>query len=467
MPTAAYAGPGTPDYDPVFYYYHPDHLGSSQLMTDRDGDVVQQYGYSPFGREDYKNNTLAFSVSNRYTGQTLDEETGLYYYGARYYDPELARFIQADSTVPDGEFSQAYNRYAYVYNNPLKFTDPTGQNPFLIAWAIVEAVGAVLTTEVTVMGMTMAAWQLGLIAGTVNAIIAGATGGNPLTAFAAGFIGGVAGGNWGVPGSIAAGAIGGVIQGGDPMMGAVTAGISAGVAAVCQQTPLASIFDGIEDKFLKELVVSTASGALAGGVTAEMFGGDFGQGAATGAASGAAGYVLTRTILGFFKQQAVPVLGSPPNYDPALWNDPRYMDVNNCYSYAVDDPVAFPQRTFTPQPGNAGGSPLRDVTVSDVTQAAIADGLRYLGPALSPTTSVAPGEHVVALVVDPGKDYHWYRQNPNGTWSHKRGITEVRNVDASNRRIVNPNTADRNYGRTNYREWGGYFAVPAGGVRVR
>ena len=137
-PQAVYAG--TPDYDPVFYYYHPDHLGSSQLMTDRDGDVVQQYGYSPFGRENYRNNTYAFSVSNRYTGQQLDEDTGLYYYGARYYDPELARFIQADSTIPDPEFSQAYNRYAYVYNNPLVFSDPTGQNPFLIGLIVSMAI---------------------------------------------------------------------------------------------------------------------------------------------------------------------------------------------------------------------------------------------------------------------------------------------------------------------------------------
>ncbi|GEM_PF-1687657 len=130
-PQAVYAGTAT--YDPVFYYYHPDHLGSAQLMTDRAGEVVQHYGYSPYGCERYRANDAAFGVSNRYTGQTLDEDTGLYYYGARYYDPELARFIQPDSTVPDPEFSQAYNRYAYVYNNPLKFSDPTGQNPFLIA----------------------------------------------------------------------------------------------------------------------------------------------------------------------------------------------------------------------------------------------------------------------------------------------------------------------------------------------
>jgi hypothetical protein len=157
-------------------------------------------------------------------------------------------------------------------------------------------VGSVLATEVTVMGMTMAAWQLGVIAGTVNAIIAGATGGNPLTAFAAGFIGGVAGGVWGVPGSIAAGAVGAVVQGGNPAMGAITAGVSVGVAAICQQTPLASIFDSIKDEFLKQLVVTTTSGALAGGVTAEMFGGNFGEGAASGLASSAATFAVFKAI---------------------------------------------------------------------------------------------------------------------------------------------------------------------------
>jgi RHS repeat-associated protein len=180
MPTAAYAGPGTPDYDPVFYYYHPDHLGSSQLMTDRDGDVVQQYGYSPFGREDYKNNTLAFSVSDRYTGQTLDEETGLYYYGARYYDPELARFIQADSTIPDAEFSQAYNRYAYVYNNPLKFTDPSGQFPWVAVAVIMKAyaaMGMARSVCVAIKTGDFRGLALGLVCSLVGGTIGGAVGG--------------------------------------------------------------------------------------------------------------------------------------------------------------------------------------------------------------------------------------------------------------------------------------------------
>ena len=85
-------------------------------MTDRDGELVQHYGYLPFGNERYANNTQAFSVTNRYTGQQLDEETGLYFYGSRYYDPELARFIQPDSIIP-GSDSQSLNRYTYCVNN--------------------------------------------------------------------------------------------------------------------------------------------------------------------------------------------------------------------------------------------------------------------------------------------------------------------------------------------------------------
>src|SRR5262249_24468871 len=65
-------------------------------------------------------------VSNRYTGQISDDETGLYYYGARYYDPQLGRFIQPDPTIPDPGSSQSYNRYSYCRNNPLNAVDPSG-----------------------------------------------------------------------------------------------------------------------------------------------------------------------------------------------------------------------------------------------------------------------------------------------------------------------------------------------------
>ena len=113
-------------YNPVFYYYHTDHLGSSNVLTDRSGNVVQHYEYGTFGQTTYQNNTSAFPVSNRYTGQIADDETGLLYYGGRYYDPQLGRFIQPDPTVPDPTDSQSLNRYSYCRNNPLNATDPSG-----------------------------------------------------------------------------------------------------------------------------------------------------------------------------------------------------------------------------------------------------------------------------------------------------------------------------------------------------
>ncbi|MFA7486097.1 MAG: hypothetical protein WCZ89_08740, partial [Phycisphaerae bacterium] len=63
----------------AFSYYHSGHLGSSEIMTDRDGNLVQHYpDVSGFDNERYKEDNSAFSVSNRYTGQILDEDTGLY-----------------------------------------------------------------------------------------------------------------------------------------------------------------------------------------------------------------------------------------------------------------------------------------------------------------------------------------------------------------------------------------------------
>ena len=74
------------------------------------------------------------------------------------------------------------------------------------------------------------------------------------------------------------------------------------------------------------------------------------------------------------------------------------------------------------------------------------------------------GSYKVALVLDlsvPNLDYHWYRQNPDGTWSHKRGSTEVINYDASNNIIVDPEIADRNYTGSglNYSIFVGFFEV--------
>lgn len=66
------------------------------------------------------------NVKHKYTDQEEDAEYGLYYYNARYYDPELSRFVSADSIIPDPSDPQDFNRYSYVSNNPIIYVDPSG-----------------------------------------------------------------------------------------------------------------------------------------------------------------------------------------------------------------------------------------------------------------------------------------------------------------------------------------------------
>ncbi|MEW6110413.1 MAG: RHS repeat-associated core domain-containing protein, partial [Nitrospirota bacterium] len=81
------------------YYFHKDHLGSSSAMTDYLGNIVEATNYMPFGEQREHTGT---NISNyKFTDQELDPETGLYYYGARYYDAVTGRFISPDSIVQD------------------------------------------------------------------------------------------------------------------------------------------------------------------------------------------------------------------------------------------------------------------------------------------------------------------------------------------------------------------------------
>ncbi len=110
--------------DGTITYLHPDHLDSASLSTDAAGAVVARQRYYPFGaiRDETGNSPTDFG----FTGQRLDASTGLMYYRARYYAPGLGRFVQADTMVPNPGNPQSFNRYAYVMNNPLRYTDPSG-----------------------------------------------------------------------------------------------------------------------------------------------------------------------------------------------------------------------------------------------------------------------------------------------------------------------------------------------------
>ena len=123
--------------DGTLYYVHSDHLGSTVAVSDAAGQAVGRVQYDPYG--EIITSTLPVTLTDRlFTGQRFDSSTGLYYYNARYYDPDpsaslragLGRFIQPDTLVPDPLNPQAWNRFSYVYNNPTSYVDPGGH----IAW---------------------------------------------------------------------------------------------------------------------------------------------------------------------------------------------------------------------------------------------------------------------------------------------------------------------------------------------
>jgi len=109
------------------FYLHGDHLGSVSLTTDQSGAVVSKQHYYPFGEVFDPEGPSPTDFG--FTGQRLDDSTGLMYYKARYYDAGLGRFVQADVIVPNPGNPQSFNRYTYVLNNPFTYVDPTGYIP--------------------------------------------------------------------------------------------------------------------------------------------------------------------------------------------------------------------------------------------------------------------------------------------------------------------------------------------------
>lgn len=112
-------------YEKLQFYYHPDHLGSSSYITNLDGEVVQHIEYVPFGEVFIEERNSIWNTPYLFNAKEFDEETGLYYYGARYYDSRLSLWI---STDPLQEKYVNITSYCYTYNNPVIFIDPDGRH---------------------------------------------------------------------------------------------------------------------------------------------------------------------------------------------------------------------------------------------------------------------------------------------------------------------------------------------------
>ena len=111
-------------YEKMQFYYHPDHLGSSSYITNLDGEVVQHIEYVPFGEVFIEERNNIWNTPYLFNAKEFDEETGLYYYGARYYEPRVSLWI---STDPMQEKTSNITTYAYCINNPVAYIDHDGK----------------------------------------------------------------------------------------------------------------------------------------------------------------------------------------------------------------------------------------------------------------------------------------------------------------------------------------------------
>ena len=184
-------------------------------------------------------------------------------------------------------------------------------------------------------------------------------------------------------------------------------------------------------------------------------------------------------------------------YEPNKWNKNKHIThSHNCYSYflnkispveelrckAIEQKMGSTNKCKTPQPGYADG--LNPTLYKQTRKTRTSDGFRYkcsnvlprirkdnkdiqyLGNGREAFHKKCPNDMYKGALVTTGpdswkhSDYHFYRQDENGYWSHKDGKNPVKNYDAKNNKIVDPYLADRNYKNNKYTDFCGYFCVP-------
>jgi RHS repeat-associated protein len=109
--------------------YHPDHLGSGTLVTDRDGEPYQFFLNLPYGETLLEQGGYSYDNPYKFNGKELDKETGLYYYGARYYDPSIILWLSVD---PLAHKYPGLSPYNFVENNPIIHIDPDGREKIVV-----------------------------------------------------------------------------------------------------------------------------------------------------------------------------------------------------------------------------------------------------------------------------------------------------------------------------------------------
>jgi RHS repeat-associated protein len=269
-------------------YICRDYLGSITHIIDESGNIVEENGYSPWGRirnpatlnpyKPYEARTLR--LGRGFTGHEHISEFGLINMNARLYDPVIGRFLSPDPYVQAPFFSQNFNRYAYALNNPLKYTDPSGE----LFWLIPVAIGAYLGGSAVNNNFNPIKWDYNNWQTYAGIAVGGAAGYAGITVGGKFATSALAGGAGTINAGIAGGTVGGMLAGGisgagmtaimggnfHDIMGNMTMGMAmGGIAGAFSGGVGAAIgdFSGVPGGAFKNGMYELGHSALTGGVT--------------------------------------------------------------------------------------------------------------------------------------------------------------------------------------------------------
>ena len=269
-----------------------DHLGSVDVITDGVGTVVQDMSFDAWGQRRAAPDWTVLALlrltdtahgrttTRGFTGHEMLDAVGIIHMNGRIYDPKLGRFMQADPVIQFPDYSQSRNRYSYVLNNPLAYTDPTGYFPFFTAFAVVGLIAADITSKIiiaAVIGTAVFADSLAQGAPLGKAFLAGVSAAALTYVAASTFPKGAFGWNAATYKHVVTVAtVGGIttsLQGGKFGHGFLSAGIGAAVGGI---PALRGVSPG-------RIAARTVVSAVSAGTVSEITGGKFANGAMTAA----------------------------------------------------------------------------------------------------------------------------------------------------------------------------------------
>jgi len=290
-----------------YKFLHKDYIGSILAISDEAGNKLEQRHFDAWGNFTHlqigsgaiitdKNiiDNASLLLERGYTSHEHFAEVGIIHMNGRLYDPLLRRFLNADENIQDIFNTQNYNKYGYVLNNPLMFSDPNGEFfvfAFVAAWGVSLFWGGVITAAIIGTAVGLAAYSLGVaisggkwqLGGALKSMFWGGVSGAVTFGIGSAFTpaaGTVLTLTDKVASAMAQGLVHGFAQGTLSLMQG--ANFTHGFASGASGSWGASLFGGIAGSFANSAAGTVISGMVLGGVASELTGGNFWQGAVIG-----------------------------------------------------------------------------------------------------------------------------------------------------------------------------------------